>query len=209
MPHKIQMWSRPLVEPFILRFVPRDRLIVAQSIRRVSHGRVFGDFAVAHEASAPPWQCPVEYWHFSQICFTHLDLIERGEFINLAFPPNRSPANSADRQRRVLPVEIVGVASLVAVAVGGRKLHDASERRHDAGQGIHRGRWRGGENLRVPCYNLACDQFTISYWRFMGGKGGKCHHPMHPVRNVYCMRNLRSTITTRVLRKPSGCIAGT
>jgi hypothetical protein len=50
-----------------------------------------------------------------------LDLIERGEFINLAFPPNQIPANSADRQRRVLPVEIVGVASLVAAAVDGRK----------------------------------------------------------------------------------------
>jgi hypothetical protein len=62
---------------------------------------------------------------------------------------------------------------------------------------------------RVPCYNLACDQFTISYRRFMGGKGGKCHYPMHPVRNVHCMRNLESSITTLVLRKPSSCIAGT
>jgi hypothetical protein len=62
---------------------------------------------------------------------------------------------------------------------------------------------------RVPCYNLACDQFAISYWRFMGGKGGKRHHPMHPVRNVHCMRNLQSPITMRVSRKPSSCIAGT
>jgi hypothetical protein len=26
-----------------------------------------------------------------KFCFTHLDLIERGEFINLAFPPNQIP----------------------------------------------------------------------------------------------------------------------
>src|ERR1700733_9591901 len=53
------------------------------------------------------------------------------------------------RQRRVLPVEIFGVASLVAAAVDGRKLHDGSERRHDAGQGIHRGKMTRRRNLRA------------------------------------------------------------
>jgi hypothetical protein len=76
----------------------------------------------------------------AKICFTHLDLIERGEFIDMAFPPNQIPSHSADRQRRVLPVEIAGAASLVAAAVDGRNAADTSERRHDAGQGIHRGK---------------------------------------------------------------------
>ena len=91
------------------------------------------------------------------------------------------------------------------------RLHDASERRHNAGRELVGGKDGAAAKAcaRVPCYNLGCDQFTISYWRFMGGKGGKCHHPMHPVRNVHCMRNLRSSIMTRVLRKPFSCIAGT
>src|ERR1700760_3881449 len=51
-PSNCQLRS-PLVEPFTLCFVLRGRLIVARSIRRVSRGSVFGDFAAAHEA--PPW----------------------------------------------------------------------------------------------------------------------------------------------------------
>ena len=57
----------------------------------------------------------------AKICFTHLDLIERGEFINLAFPPNQIPGQFRRPSAPCLPVEIVGVASLGAAAVDGRK----------------------------------------------------------------------------------------
>lgn len=52
--------AEPLVVPFILRFVLRDRLIVAQSIRRVSRGNVFGDFARCTRSVSPtmaPFRC--------------------------------------------------------------------------------------------------------------------------------------------------------
>jgi hypothetical protein len=47
---------------------------------------------------------------------------------------------------------------------------------------IHTGEKEKREKLGcVPCYNLACDQFTISHWRSMGGKGEKCHRSMDSV----------------------------
>jgi hypothetical protein len=74
--------------------------------------------------------------------------------------------------------------------------------------GIHRVRRERRRKLEGAflCYNLACDQFTISYWRFMGGKGGKRHYSMqsHTKRALYA--NLQTPVATLVSRKPSSCI---
>jgi hypothetical protein len=56
---------------------------------------------------------------------------------------------------------------------------------------------------------FGCDKRTVSYWRFVGGTGGKGHHSKLLMRNVRCMQTLQSSILTRVLCKPPGIIQGT
>jgi hypothetical protein len=140
---------------------------------------------------------------------SHLDLIERGEFINLAFPPNqilgqfRRPSAPCFARRGRRCGTLGRCSSEWSQGCATRQSVVMMWGREFIGEKMEW--WRKLERAFLAII------WPVASSRFLTGGLWAVNAiiPCNPVRNVHCMRNLRSPITTRVLRKPFSCIAGT